>query len=151
MSTKREPTNPTRSGAAADAPRVDADAASAPEGPGDPGRLIQRLDRLAWLLDSSVRVPLTGLRVGIDGLIGLIPIVGDAASAGLSLYLIAEARRFGLPKPVQIRMLGNMLVDAGLGAIPIVGDLFDFGFKANRRNVALLRRFLGEQSAPPGQ
>lgn len=110
--------------------------------PGDSGRVLERLERLAWLLDSSIRVPLTRLRVGVDGLIGLVPIVGDLASAGLSLYLIAEARRFGLPKRVLFHMSANMVIDAALGAIPVVGDLFDFGFKANRRNVELLRRFL---------
>ncbi len=114
----------------------------ATRGPREPARVLARLDRLAWLLDSSVRVPLTNLRIGIDGLIGLVPVVGDIVSAALSLYLIAEARRCGLPKRVQLRMGANMLIDAALGAIPILGDLFDFGFKANRRNVDLVRRFL---------
>lgn len=147
MSTARNPTEPAEDQLGGDAPQLEVGTSG---GPGDPERLIQRLDRLAWLLDSSVRVPLTGLRIGVDGLIGLIPVVGDAASAGLSLYLIAEARRFGLPKRVQLRMLWNMLVDAALGTIPIVGDVFDFGFKANRRNVDLLRRFVQARGGAAG-
>lgn len=112
----------------------------------EPTKLVHRLDRLAWWLDSSVRLPLTRMRIGIDGIISLVPVLGDVASAALSLYLIVQARRFRLPIVVIGRMLWNMIVDMALGSIPIIGDVFDFGFKANRRNVELLRRSLAPRA-----
>ena len=114
-------------------------------------RALRRLDGLARVLDSCVRVPFTPLRFGVDGLVGLVPIVGDAATAALSLYPIAEARRLGFRTPTILRMLGNVALDAIVGAIPIVGDLFDFGFKANQRNVELLRRRLHDRGGNTGR
>lgn len=110
-------------------------------------RALRRLDRVARLLDSCVRVPFTPLRFGIDGAVGLVPVVGDAAAAALSLYPVVEARRLGFRAPTILRMLGNVALDAVVGAIPVVGDLFDFGFKANQRNVELLRARLRENSS----
>lgn len=101
------------------------------------------LERLAWLLDSSIRLP-GGYRIGLDGLLGLIPGFGDAAGALLSLYIVVRASRFGLPRSVLARMLLNVGAEAVVGAVPVLGDLFDFAFKANQRNVALLRRFAAE-------
>jgi hypothetical protein len=98
-----------------------------------------RLERLAWLLDSSIRVPGTNFRVGLDGIIGLIPGIGDAAGGVLSSYIIAEAARMGVPRSTLIRMAFNVLVEALIGMIPVVGDLFDFAWKANNRNVRLLQ------------
>lgn len=109
---------------------------------------LRRLDRLAWALDALLPVPFTRFRVGIDGLVGLVPVVGDLVSAGLSLYLMAEARRFRLSRGTMLRMLGNVVIDGAIGLIPVAGDLFDFGFKANRRNVDLLRRRLRERAGP---
>jgi hypothetical protein len=104
------------------------------------GKTQSDLDRLAWLLDSSIRLP-GGFRVGLDGLIGLIPGFGDAVGALISLYVVRRASALGLPKPVLARMLLNVGLEAVVGAIPILGDLFDFAFKANQRNVALARRY----------
>lgn len=110
-------------------------------------RILRRLDRLASALDSSIPVPFLRTRIGLDGLIGLVPGIGDAATGLLSLYLVAEARRLGVPMTTILRMLGNVGVDALVGAIPLVGDLFDFAYKANRRNVELLRQALRAREA----
>jgi hypothetical protein len=101
------------------------------------------LDRLAWLLDSSIRLP-GGYRIGLDGLIGLIPGFGDAAGALIGMYIVARASRFDLPRAVLARMVLNVGLESVIGAIPIFGDLFDFAFKSNLRNVALLRRYASE-------
>lgn len=99
------------------------------------------LDRLAWLLDSSIRVPGTQFRIGLDGLIGLVPGFGDAAGGVVSSYIIAHAARMGVPKSTLIRMAFNVLIESLVGLIPVVGDLFDFAWKANRRNVLLLQQY----------
>lgn len=101
---------------------------------------LERLDRLADLLDSRFGIPGTSFRFGLDGLLGLIPGVGDAATMLPALYLLWRARELGVPRPVLRRMAANVGIDAAVGAVPIVGDLFDVGFKANRRNIALIRR-----------
>ena len=101
----------------------------------------RRLERLSWLLDSAIRLP-GGFRVGVDGIIGLVPGIGDLVGAGLSSYIILEAARMKLPTGVLIRMGLNVLLELGIGIIPLFGDLFDFAFKANRRNVSLMRDYL---------
>lgn len=104
--------------------------------------MLRRLDRLAYWLDDRFRVPGTEIRIGLDGLVGLIPGVGDAATALLSAYIVAEAWGLGAPPSILARMLANLGIDLGLGVVPVVGDLVDIGWKANRRNVDLLRRHL---------
>lgn len=99
-----------------------------------------RLQRLAWLLDSSIPLP-GGLSIGLDGLIGLVPGVGDAAGAIMSSYLIYEARRMNAPQSLLLRMVGNVLIETVIGAISLLGDVFDFAFKANQRNVRLLANY----------
>lgn len=101
---------------------------------------IKDLDRLAWLLDNSIRLP-GGYRVGVDGLIGLIPGFGDAVGVLFALYIVRRASAFGVPKSVLGRMLLNVGLEGAIGAIPVVGDLFDFAFKANHRNMKLLHRY----------
>jgi hypothetical protein len=103
----------------------------------DPRR-VQRLRRVGWLLDSSIPIPGTRYTLGIDQLIGLVPGVGDLVGGFLSLYIIVESARMGLPRGVLLRMGWNVAVDTLVGEIPILGDLFDIGFKANIRNLALL-------------
>ena len=105
-------------------------------------RELERLDTLGFLLDNSIRVPGTGLRFGIDPLLGLVPGIGDAAGALLSAWIVVKAARLGAPVPSLLRMLLNVAVEAAVGLIPVAGDLFDAGWKANARNVALLRREL---------
>jgi hypothetical protein len=100
---------------------------------------LERLQQIADWLDSRFRIPGTGIRFGADTVAGLLPVVGDGVAAIPALYLLVRARHLGAPKSLILRMAGNLVVDLVFGAIPLVGDLFDLGFKANRRNVALLR------------
>ena len=110
-------------------------------------RVERRLDRLATALDSAFAIPGLGVRFGADAILGLLPGIGDAVSLGLSSYLILEARRLGAPPVLLTRMAGNLIVDATIGAVPIAGDVFDVFFKANRRNMALLRGHIEEMRA----
>jgi hypothetical protein len=100
----------------------------------------RRLDLLCWLLDDLFRIPGLGWRVGLDALIGLVPGIGDALTTAASLYVLAAAVRYRVPRVTVLRMGLNLVIDFALGLIPVVGDLFDAGWKANRRNLALLRR-----------
>ncbi len=104
--------------------------------PSDPH--VRRLENLARLLDSQFKLPGTGFRFGLDGLIGLIPGVGDAFTGALGAYLIAGAWRAGARKRTLLRMGFNMGLDLLVGAIPVAGDIFDFAFKSNKKNIALL-------------
>jgi hypothetical protein len=106
---------------------------------------LARLDALAKLLDVAFIVPGTNVRYGIDGLIGLIPVVGDIITTAISLWLVREARALGAPWHLTLRMLGNVAVDGVVGAVPLVGDAFDVMFRANVRNVKLLHRWLEKQ------
>jgi hypothetical protein len=103
-------------------------------------RTVQRLERLAKLLDSEFRVPGTRFRFGLDGLMGLVPGVGDAAGLAISSYIVLEAWRLGAPPPILMRMIANLMLDSAVGAVPIAGDLFDMAWKANKRNMNLLMR-----------
>ncbi len=105
---------------------------------------LRRLERIAELMDSMITVPGTSIRIGLDGLIGLIPGIGDAAGTVVALYLVNEARRLGAPNSLVTRMLTNVGIDLLVGAVPVFGDLFDFAWKANRRNMELLRRHLSD-------
>lgn len=97
---------------------------------------------LARLLDSAIRIPGTNVRIGLDPILGLMPGLGDVAGAGLAGYTVLVAARLGAPRTVILRMLGNVAFDTIVGAVPLLGDLFDAGWKANTRNVALLERYL---------
>jgi hypothetical protein len=99
---------------------------------------LGRIRTVAHLLDESVRVPGTSFRIGIDPIIGLLPIAGDLATAVCSLYIVAEAVRLGIPKRTVVRLLANIAVDAALGSVPVVGDLFDAYWKANVKNAELI-------------
>ena len=90
----------------------------------------------------SGRIPGTRYRVGLDGLVGLIPGVGDAAGALLSTYILYEAMRLGAPRRVLLRMAANIALESVVGALPVVGDLFDVAWQANTKNVALLQAAL---------
>ncbi len=104
----------------------------------------RRLVLLTQLLDNAVEVPLLRTRVGLDALLGLVPGIGDLVSGALGLYLVMEARELGASRWLQARMIGNLLVDAAVGAVPVAGDLFDIYFKAHLRNLKLLQKALGE-------
>ncbi len=105
--------------------------------------------KLARLLDSAIRIPGTDIRIGLDPILGaLLPELGDALTSVLSLTLLGVAFRERVPKWVLGRMLLNIGLDALLGAIPLLGDLFDFAFKANDKNLALIERHRGDPSQP---
>ena len=100
---------------------------------------LRRLDKLSRLLDNAFAIPGTRFRIGLDGILGLIPGIGDATGAALSIYVIVQAARLGLPVSTLLRMVGNVALETVVGAVPIVGDIFDIVWKANIRNMALLR------------
>src|SRR6267143_914176 len=100
------------------------------------------VSKLAYWLDAGIRIPGTSLRFGLDPILGLIPGFGDAAGAILAGWILVEAVRLGASRATVIRIAGNVTLDAAVGAVPLVGDIFDFAWKANLRNVALLERHL---------
>ena len=106
---------------------------------------LTRLRTIARLMDSSIGLPGTRFRFGLDSLFGLAPVVGDAAGALVALYIVWEARRLGAPPQLVARMMGNVAVDSLGGSIPLVGDLFDATFKSNTRNIALLEEWLNRR------
>lgn len=109
----------------------------------DRDRALAEVEAIAWLLDNSIPVPGTGgRRFGIDAIIGLVPFAGDLVSAAIGLYVVWRGSRLGLPRIVVARMLANSAVDLVVGGIPLAGDAFDLWFKANTRNLALMRRHL---------
>ncbi|MEM9796580.1 MAG: DUF4112 domain-containing protein [Pseudomonadota bacterium] len=113
---------------------------------------LSRLERLAHNLDSRYRIPGTRIRFGWDAVLGLVPGLGDIATLGPAGFILLEAQRLGAPRSVLARMAVNSGIDWLLGSVPVVGDLLDVGLKANRRNVALLRRHLETEAniaAPP--
>jgi uncharacterized protein DUF4112 len=109
---------------------------------------LQALDRLARLLDEAVPIPGTRQRVGLDPLLGLVPGVGDVVSAILSLAIVHGALRHRVPGRVVLKMVGNLLLDTLVGAVPVAGDVFDALFRANRMNVTLLLAHRDETQAP---
>lgn len=118
--------------------------APAPLADHDPA--VRRVRGLAHLLDNSIPLP-GGFRVGLDALIGLVPGIGDTAGAVLSAYILAQAARMGVPRAVLLRMAANVGIETVVGAIPFLGDLFDAGWKANARNVALLDTHLSHPAS----
>jgi Domain of unknown function (DUF4112) len=106
---------------------------------------LARLEAVAKLLDVAFILPGTKIRYGIDGIIGLIPVVGDLIATAFSLWLVREARALGAPWYVTARMLGNVAVQGVVGAVPVAGDAFDVLFRANMRNARLLRCWLDRQ------
>lgn len=104
-------------------------------------KIRKRLARVAWLMDNSIPLP-GGFRVGLDGIIGLIPGIGDATGAIISTYIMSHAIRAGVPRRILLQMTGNIAIELCLGAIPLLGDIFDFVFKANQKNVELIEHYL---------
>jgi hypothetical protein len=103
---------------------------------------LARLEALAKLMDGAFTIPGTNIRMGLDGIIGLVPVAGDLVAGLISSYMIWEARQLGASRWVIARMTANTLLDTTIGAIPIAGDAFDVLFRANMKNMALLRRHL---------
>ncbi len=107
---------------------------------------IERFERFSRTLDTQFKIPGIPIRVGLDGALGLIPGVGDVITGGMGLYAISIARDFKLPWHVHARIIKNLAIDTLVGAIPIVGDVFDFAFHAHRKNYVLLRRHIDRKS-----
>lgn len=110
----------------------------------DRAKTLKRLSRLARTMDTAIKIPFVKTRLGADALIGLIPGLGDMAGLLVSSYVLAEAWRLGAPGSVLVKMAGNIAMDTGLGAVPVLGDIFDVYFKSNTRNLNLLLDHLGE-------
>jgi hypothetical protein len=106
---------------------------------------LARFEMLAKLLDVAFILPGTKIRYGVDGIIRLVPVVGDLLATAFALWLVREARALGAPWHVTARMLGNVAVDGVVGLVPLAGDAFDVLFRANMRNVRILRRWLDKQ------
>lgn len=100
------------------------------------------VSKFAHWLDDGIRIPGTNLRFGLDPILGLIPGAGDAVGAVLAGWILVEAVRLGASRATLLRIAGNVAVDAAVGAVPVLGDIFDFAWKANLRSVALLERHL---------
>lgn len=123
-----------------------------PEIPADAARARvtrARMEKLAWLLDGAVPVPGTKFRFGLDSIIGLIPGIGDAIGLLLGAAILYESVRVGVPRGTIVKMVGNSVADTLGGLVPVVGDLFDFAFKSNKRNAALLMSHLDIVDARP--
>jgi hypothetical protein len=103
----------------------------------------RRLQRIARLMDSQIRVPVIGLRIGADAILGLVPGFGDILTGAIGAYLIYEAQRLGIPRSAVLRMVANIAFDTAIGAIPVAGDIWDFFFRANDRNMQILARHIG--------
>jgi hypothetical protein len=108
----------------------------------DPAARLARLRKLAWLIDNSFGLPGTRFRFGLNSVIGLLPVGGDAVLGALSLYIIYEAAQLGVPRHKLLRMLANVGIEVFGGSIPIIGDLFDMALKANLRNLRIIEDHL---------
>ena len=109
--------------------------------------MLEQMNKLAWLLDNSIKIPIINYRIGLDAIIGLIPGFGDAAGLLVSSIIIIQATRLGAPKVTLMRMVLNIAIEAIIGMIPVLGDIFDATFKANVRNMLLLNQALGNPQA----
>jgi hypothetical protein len=104
----------------------------------------ERLITLTRLMDGLFEIPVIRRKVGLDAVIGMVPVLGDLVSAGIGLYLVFEARELGASRWLQARMVGNLLLDFLVGIVPVLGDFFDALFRAHQRNLTLLQKELGE-------
>jgi hypothetical protein len=115
-------------------------------------QLDPKLSALTSLMDEALRIPGTNFRVGLDAIVGLVPVAGDLLTLGVAYFFLKEAERLGASRWTKMRMCGNYGLDLVVGMIPLVGDAFDLGFKAHRRNLRLLQDHVEHQSmtaAPP--
>ena len=134
-----------RGGSRGDAPQFEFHAFGFNAAPLTREQRLARLEALGELLDMAFMVPGTRMRFGIDGLIGLIPVAGDIITTAIALWVVREARALGAPRYLVARMLTNVAIDGAFGAVPLIGDAFDVAFKANVRNIRMLRRWIDKQ------
>lgn len=108
----------------------------------DPASVRKRIEAMEQLLERSFTIPGVNYPIGLDSIVGLVPVVGDLVTAAMGAYMIWEAKNIGLPKWKLYRMAGNVAVDTALGAVPLVGDAFDLLFRSNTRNLKIVKRHL---------
>ncbi|MFC0203537.1 DUF4112 domain-containing protein [Novosphingobium soli] len=108
----------------------------------DPAAVRRRVEALERVMERAFAVPGLGRKVGLDAVVGLVPVAGDVVTAAIGLYLVWEARNLGMSKWQLARMTANVGIDTAVGAIPVAGDLFDFVFRSNSRNLRMIRRHL---------
>jgi hypothetical protein len=108
----------------------------------DPAAVRRRIEALEQVLERSFVIPGINRPVGLDAIAGLVPVVGDVVTAMMGAYLVWEARNLGMPKWKLWRMAGNVAFDTALGAVPVAGDVFDFLFRSNTRNLKIVKRHL---------
>lgn len=108
----------------------------------DPAAVRRRIETMEGLLERAFHLPGTKYRIGLDSVVGLVPVVGDVVTAAMGAWLIWEAKNLGMSRLHLARMAGNVAVDTALGAIPVVGDAFDLVFRSNTRNLRIVRRWL---------
>ena len=108
----------------------------------DPHSVRRRVESLEQLLEGLFEVPVLGRRIGLDAILGLVPVAGDAITAVLGLYLVWEARNLGMPRWQLWRMAGNVGIDTLVGAVPVAGDLFDLLYRSNTKNLKIIRKHL---------
>lgn len=116
----------------------------------DPAAIRKRIETMEMLLERSLTIPGTNRSVGLDSILGLVPVIGDVITAAMGAYIVWEARNLGMPKWQLWRMAGNVAFDAAVGAIPVAGDLFDFLYRSNSRNVRIIRRHLDKHHPATG-
>lgn len=106
---------------------------------------LERLEKFSHFTDSSIGIPFTKFNIGLEAVIGLIPVIGDAAGLILSSYVLVEAQRLGVSKRIKTKMIINILIDFVGGLVPFFGDIFDAFFKANTRNTHILKKHITKQ------
>ena len=108
----------------------------------DPASVRRRVEALEMLLERSLTIPVINRPIGLDAIAGLVPVAGDVLTAAMGAYLVWEARNLGLPRWKLVRMAGNVVFDTAIGAVPVAGDLFDFLYRSNSRNLKIIKRHL---------
>ncbi|QIG54420.1 DUF4112 domain-containing protein [Altererythrobacter sp. BO-6] len=108
----------------------------------DPHSIRQRVEALEILLERSFRIPGVNYPIGLDAIVGLVPVLGDLVTTAMGAYLVWEARNLGMPKWKLWRMVGNVAFDTAIGAVPVVGDAADFLFRSNTRNLRIIKKHL---------
>lgn len=108
----------------------------------DPASVRARVEMLERVLEHSIAVPGLGRKIGLDAVLGLVPVAGDVITAAMGAWLVWEARNLGMSKWKLVRMSANVAFDTAVGAVPVVGDAFDFLFRSNSRNLKMIRKHL---------
>ncbi len=116
----------------------------------DPAAIRRRIETMEMLLERSLVIPGINRSVGLDSILGLVPVIGDVVTAAMGAYIVWEARNLGMPKWQLWRMAGNIGFDALVGAVPLAGDLFDFLFRSNSRNLRIIRKHLDKHHPATG-